>query len=106
MDAIGGWIMIAAVLWLSWPGFRTPSRRALLVFLVLLFPVVSWIYTITVGVKARRSACADRKFQQVRADLVRRAHDIQFWRLQLRHGTGAEQDLARQMLDILTTPPN
>jgi hypothetical protein len=105
VDALIGWAMIGAALWLSWPGFTTGRQRLALVALVLLFPLVSWVWTITRGVRARRARHEDQRLAQLREQSVRRARDISYWRDQravaATLGAVRDQQLAEDVLDTL-----
>lgn len=105
MDALVGWLMIGTALWLSWPAFTTGRQRLTLVALVLLVPLVSWVWTITQGVRARRARNAEQRLAQLRKDSVQRARDIAYWREQravaATLGAGADQDIAENVLDAL-----
>lgn len=105
MDALIGWAMIGTALWLSWPAFTTGRQRVLLVALVLLVPLVSWVWTITQGVLARRDRNAARRLAQLREQSIQRARDITYWRQQravaMTLGVTQDQAVAEDVLDAI-----
>lgn len=105
MDTLIGWLMIGGALWLSWPGFTTGRQRVALVALVLFVPLVSWVWTITRGVRARRARIAEQRFAQLREQSVQRARDITYWREQravaATLGAARDQAVAEDVLDAL-----
>lgn len=100
MDQLISLTCIIGFIAYGWPGFRTPAERVALVALVVLLPIVGWIYVARRGYRARRGAAIGRRALAQAEATRRHAESVQFHRWMLEHGTPLEQTNARELLTM------
>jgi hypothetical protein len=97
-------ILLAATIRLSWPGFTTTRGRVLMVLAVVLFPAVSWCYTIPRGVAAHyRGTRTARTFAAARQD-IQHGRNVAWWRQRALTGTPLERMAAADLLTYWGEP--